>query len=187
MKFPEICPLETERLCLCKITRADVSGYYRLFGSAEVARWMLWEPHTDIRQSAAAVEKVLARYETGRYYRWGITPKGGDGLIGIIELLRFEEITGGCSFAYMLTPDYWGKGYGTEALRAVFRFAFEEMEIQTITADHFADNPASGAVMRKAGMEFVRILPRRYEKNGCKYDAAEYRITKARWENETRC
>lgn len=187
MKFPELCPLETERLSLRKITRADISGYYRLFGSAEVARWMLWEPHTDIQQSAAAVEKVLARYETGRCYRWGITRKGEDGLIGIIELLRFEEKAGSASFAYMLVPDVWGKGYGTEAVKAAFRFAFEKMEAEVITADHFADNPASGAVMRKAGMEFARILPGRYEKNGCKYDAAEYRMTKKRWENETRC
>ena len=67
MKFPEITPLETERLFLRRITREDVPGYYRLFRSAEVARWMLWEPHTDMQQSAAAVEKVLGRYEAVEY------------------------------------------------------------------------------------------------------------------------
>lgn len=187
MKFPEIHPLETERLYLRKITRKDVPGYYRLFGSGEVARWMLWEPHTNMAQSAAAVEKVLARYESGRCYRWGITRKGESRLLGIIELLRFDEEQGECSFAYMLAPDCWNCGYGTEAVKAAFRFAFEEMDISAITADHFIDNPASGAVMRKAGMEQIRLLPGRYEKSGRWHDAAEYRITTESWKKQTRC
>lgn len=187
MRFPELSMRETERLTLRRITREDVHAYYRLFGSAEVARWMLWEPHTCLEQSVAAVEKVLARYESGRCYRWGIARKDEDILIGIIEFLRFDEEEGSCSFAYMLVPECWNRGYGTEALKESFRFAFEEMGIRTITADHFANNPASGAVMRKAGMEYVRMLPGRYEKNGCRYDAVEYRITKETWEKQTRC
>ena len=187
MRFPELFMLETERLYLRRITGEDIPGYNRLFGSAEVARWMLWEPHTSLEQSAAAVEKVLARYDSGRCYRWGITRKDEDILIGILELLRFDEARGECSFAYMLAPDCWNRGYGTEALKAAFRFAFEEMGVRTITADHFADNPASGAVMRKAGMAYVRMLPGRYEKNGRCHDAAEYRITKEIWEKQTRC
>lgn len=187
MKFPELCLLKTEHLVLRKITEADIPAYYRLFGSEQVARWMLWEPHTRMEQSAAAVEKVLWRYQAGRCYRWGITRKGEDVLIGIIELLRFDELSGDCSFAYMIHPDHWGQGYGTEALEAAFRFAFEKMETDTITADHFADNPASGAVMRKAGMEFVQMLPGRYEKNGSLHDAVQYRITKEMWQEKTRC
>ena len=188
MRYPRIHRLETPRLVLRQITREDVPQYFSgLFGKERVAEHMLWEPHREQAQSAAAVEKVLQRYAAGKYYRWGITRKGEDLLIGIIELLRFREETGDCSFAYMLSDDHWGKGYGTEAVEAVFAFAFEEMEAASITADHFARNPASGAVMRKAGMRYVRDLPGKYEKNGVPLDAVEYRITKEEWNEKTRC
>ena len=183
MKFPEIVPLETGRLLLRKLTREDAAMYYQRLGSSEaVTRYMLFSPHQDISESVASVEKTLRRYEAGRCYRWAITRKGEDLLMGVIDLLRFDEETGSCSFAYMLGEHFWGQGYGTEALRAVFRFAFREMEIREIIADHMSDNPASGAVMRKAGMTFRRHLPQRYEKNGRTFDAEEYRITKCAWQ-----
>ena len=182
MKFPEIRPLETGRLLLRKLTREDVPLYYARLGSSEaVTRYMLFSPHRDISESVASVEKTLRRYEEGCCYRWAITRKGEDSLIGVIDLLRFDRETGSCSFAYMLGEEFWGRGYGTEALRAVFRFAFREMEVTEITADHMWENPASGAVMRKAGMVFRAHLPRHYEKNGKTYDAEGYRITRKRW------
>lgn len=181
MRFAPFEDLKSRRLWLRKITREDIPAYFRLFGSSEVSRYMLWEPHTRLSQSEAAVEKVLARYEDGRCYRWGIARKEGGELIGIVELLRFEEASGACSFAYMLREDCWGRGYGTEALEAAFAFAFGKMDIRAIQADHFAENPASGAVMRKVGMTKIGILPGKYEKEGKSHDAVEYRITKEEW------
>ena len=182
MKYPELPILETARLRLRKLTVADTEPYYRhLFGSQAVARYMLWDPHRDLSESAASIQKVLGRYEAGRCYRWGIALKETDALIGIIELLRFDEDTDSCSFAYMLGEAFWGKGFGTEALETVFDFAFSQMQVRIITADHFAINGASGRVMEKAGMKKAGFLPGKYEKNGIRYDAVEYSITQAQW------
>jgi [ribosomal protein S5]-alanine N-acetyltransferase len=49
--------------------------------------------------------------------------------------------------------EWWNKGYGTEALRAIVEFGFRHMNIHKITAAHNTDNPASGKVMAKVGME----------------------------------
>jgi len=99
----------------------------------------------------------------------------------VVDLLRFDEADSSCSFAYMLGQAYWGKGYGTEALKAVFGFAFDKMELQRIEADHMAENPASGAVMRKVGMQYLRTEKARYEKNGQLHDAHVYAITRQQW------
>ena len=187
MRYEKLEILQTRHLTLRTVVQEDVPAYFRLFGSAAVAAHMLWEPHTELAQSAEAVQKVLSRYETGNCYRWAITETGIGELIGIVELLRFDAETDGCSFAYMLREDFWGRGYGTEALEAAFRFAFEKMEIRCITADHFASNPASGAVMRKVGMTFAGKIPGKYEKQGRLHDAVEYRITAEQWKEKTRC
>ena len=52
---------------------------------------------------------------------------------------------------YWLTPSAWGRGYATEAGRAVVDMARHALPLRRLTAWHFTDNPASGAVLRKLG------------------------------------
>lgn len=177
MRFVEFENIQTDRLLLRDIRMEDVLEYYeRLWGDGDVCRYLLSDPHQDISESMASIEKILARYEAGGCYRWGIALQEDDSLIGVIELLRFDEAADTCSFAYMLGSDYWNQGYGTEALKAVIRFAFEKMDIDRILADHMAPNAASGAVMRKAGMKHTGTEQGKYEKHGRIFDAEVYEI-----------
>ena len=178
MTYAPFRELTTRRLLLRKLRREDAPAFFhRLASSEAVTKYMLFQPHRELSESQESVEKALARYETGRFYRWCITQKDHGELIGIIDLLRFDEARNACSFAYMLSADCWNQGYGTEALQAVLDFAFREMGIATVLADHMAGNPASGAVMRKVGMVPLGVTPGKYEKNGTRHDAVEYRIT----------
>jgi RimJ/RimL family protein N-acetyltransferase len=51
---------------------------------------------------------------------------------------------------YWIAPHAWGRGYASEAGTAVLRAA-RALGIRKVTAGHFADNPASGRVLRKLG------------------------------------
>ena len=173
MNFAELRELQTDRLTLRRLSFDDLYDYYERLGSdGEVSKYMLFEPHQDIGETLALIEEALVRYEEENFYRWGI--ENEDGLIGVIELLRFDEENDSCSFAYMLGRQWWGQGYAAEALQEVFRFAAEELGVKKVTADHMAPNAASGAVMRKAGMVQVGIIPGKYEKHGQRHDAIVY-------------
>lgn len=186
MRFPPLPLLQTPRLALRALELSDAPAYYqRLGSSAAVCRHMLWLPHQDISQSIASIQKTLARYAAGGCYRWAITSRADGQLMGVVELLRFEEADSSCSFAYMLAEPFWNQGYATEALEAAFSFAFQDMQVQRITADHFADNPASGAVMRKVGMVYTHRIPGKYKKQGIRHDALEYTITAQQWQRRT--
>ncbi len=54
---------------------------------------------------------------------------------------------------YKLHPDYWNKGFATEALQAVIKFGFAELCLHRIEAGCVAENAASGRVLEKAGMQ----------------------------------
>lgn len=177
--------LHTSRLNLRKIGMDDLQLYYtRLGSSGEVTKYMFFQPHKDISESVASIEKALKRYEIGRNYRWAIALRENNDIIGVIDLLKFDEEANSCSFAYMLGQDFWGKGYGTEALNAVMEFAFTKMEIEKIEAEHFGANIASGAVMRKVGMTYQGTVPAKYEKNGIFYDAPQYAIAREQWQEK---
>lgn len=178
MRFAEFHPIETERLLLRQLQLGDVYEYYeRLFGDADVSRYMLFDPHQTIMESLESVQRKLARYEEGNFYCWGVELKEEPGLMGLVELVRLDEQADTCSFAYMLGCNYWNQGYGTELLKAVFRFAFEELEVERIVADHMTPNVASGKVMEKAGMKHIGTETGKYEKLGQRFDAEIYEIS----------
>ena len=177
MRYADFKCLETERLILRDIRMEDIQEYYeRLYGDGDVCRYLLFDPHQDIGESLQSIQETLEKYEEGNFYRWGITRKEEDTLIGVIGLVRIDEQTDTGSFAYLLGCDYWNQGYGTEALKEIIRFAFEELELSRIVADHMAENPASGAVMRKVGMTHTGTEKGKYEKAGRFHDAEIYEI-----------
>ena len=177
MNFVELRELETPRLNLRRMRFDDLYDYYeRLTCDGNVTRYMVFEPHQDIGETLAAVEQTLADYEAGNCYRWVIARKEDDGLIGMFDLLGFDESDNSCTFAYMLGKQWWGMGYATEAMKEIFRFALEELEVDRIDGSHFSANAASGAVMRKAGMTHIGTVPGKYEKQGLRHDAEVYEL-----------
>jgi RimJ/RimL family protein N-acetyltransferase len=80
-------------------------------------------------------------------------------LIGGIGIRR--DANGDDEFGYWLTPSAWGRGYATEAGRAVVRMARESLRLKRLVSGHFIDNPASGKVLRKLGFRPTgRVVPR---------------------------
>lgn len=182
MRFAEFEELSTSNLILRKFRYDDAEQFYtRVSGSEQVSKYMLFHPHKTLNESQASIEKILSRYEAGNTYTWAIALRLDDSVIGRIDLLRFDEAESSCSFAYMLGKGYWGHGYGTEALSAVLKFAFEKLQMQVVVADHMSENIASGTVMKKVGMNYVKTHTAKYEKDGISYDADEYRISYEDW------
>lgn len=180
MNFVELKELQTPRLNLRRLRFGDLYDYYeRITSDGDVTRYLTVEPHQDIGETLQELMSVLECYEAGELYRWAIARKAEDDIIGIFELRDFDEAEGSCSFAYMLGKQWWNQGYATEAMQEIFRFALEELGVRKITADHMAPNAASGAVMRKAGMTQVGVVPGKYEKHGRVYDAYLYELSRA--------
>ena len=77
---------------------------------------------------------------------------GGDPLlVGAIGFGRRCASDDDAELGYWIARDQWGRGYATEAGRAVIELAFDGLRLPALAAGHFTDNPASGAVLRKLG------------------------------------
>jgi RimJ/RimL family protein N-acetyltransferase len=83
---------------------------------------------------------------------------------------------------YWIAKDHWGRGYATEAGRAVLELAFDGLHLPRLAAAHFIDNPASGSVLRKLGFtETGEILPIPCRARGGDIDAVGHVLTRNRW------
>ncbi|MBE6714068.1 MAG: GNAT family N-acetyltransferase [Ruminococcaceae bacterium] len=181
MNYCDITEINTPRLTLRKLKLSDAERFYEFAKDIRVSKYMNWITHSSVYDSENSIKRSIEAYEKGKYYRWGIALKENDTLIGIIQLLSFDEKRNSCSFAYMLSCEHWGNGYGTEALSAVIGFAFDSMAVDIIEADIFSENIASSKVLEKCGMTYTDTIKDKYEKNGAFHNADKYVITRDKY------
>ncbi len=149
--------LRSERLLLRPYTEQDGEMMFRNWANdEEVCRYLTWAPHGDIEVTHNIVRDWAACNINDRCYHWGITLAGE--LIGDIAVVRWNEQTQCAAIGYCLGRAWWGQGIMTEALTAVMTYLFDEIGFHRIQLEHDHENPASGRVMRKAGMRLEGCL-----------------------------
>jgi RimJ/RimL family protein N-acetyltransferase len=98
-----------------------------------------------------------------------------DGFIGIMDI--FTNTAGDRELGYWIGEPYWGKGYATEAARTVLDEAFHTHNLPYIDAGYYADNPASGNVLRKLGFKERGITSTLYSiARGQRFEGIELRL-----------
>ncbi len=73
------------------------------------------------------------------------------GVPRLIGGVGIADRDGESELGYWIVPSHWGRGYATEAARAVVAAARHSLPIDRLVSGHFTDNPASGAVLQKLG------------------------------------
>jgi RimJ/RimL family protein N-acetyltransferase len=139
--------IETERLVLRPWGAADASVLQRELSRVEMAR-MLAIPHPYPEDGAAT---------------WISTARPGHDFA--IVLNQTNEVIGGITLfeqqqhrraelGYWCSIDCWGRGYATEAVRAVVGYGFRVLGLRRVHAECHGDNPASRRVLEKAGLTY---------------------------------
>ena len=168
--------LETERLILRRWEEADLHDLHRYARDPQVGYPAGWQPHTGIEESGAMLQSLMKSE-----HAWAIVLKETNRVIGHIKLT--PNTNKGRNYAksvsYALSRERWGRGFMTEALGAVVKYAFEEIHVDMLTAFRYPENISSGRVLEKCGFELECTLPgsiRRIEGSSC--DAVCYLIEK---------
>lgn len=102
----------------------------------------------------------------------------GEQLAGVIGL-QFRTDIERCSaeLGYWLGEPFWGRGLATAAVRAFTAWGMARFELTRVYAEVFAENPASGRVLEKAGFERVGVLRKAAIKRGRHHDYLLYDLT----------
>ena len=176
--------LRTERLILRPFTVADAEDMYHGWASdPEVTRYLTWPPHSGVEITRMLLTDWVGRYESGAYFNWAIEWRETGRVIGNISVVSLIEAIEAAEIGYCLGRAYWGCGIMPEALTAVENYLFDEAGLNRITARHDVNNPKSGRVMEKAGMQREGILRQSGRNNQGIVDIAVYAILRSDRQN----
>ncbi|MDR0530659.1 MAG: GNAT family N-acetyltransferase [Oscillospiraceae bacterium] len=179
--FPQ---LQTPRLCLREMTKADAPTLVELLRNQEVSRWLTVDlSRMTRREEEIRIARARKAFAAGRELHWGIGERDSDGLVGMICLVGLNRRDQHAMAGFWLGHAYWGRGYMTEALWAVLDYSFRGLGLNRVYAGHFADNSASGRVMQKCGLQYEGTRRQAFCKNGQYYDEMAYAILKSDYEH----
>lgn len=165
--------LQGQRILLRPFLLEDAEDMFAYAGDTRVTRTLTFTTHKNIEESKTVIEQLFID-QPGKY---AIVWEATQTVIGSIDIRVVSSKR--ATFGYALHHTYWNMGIMSEALQLILEMGFTELGIEVFFAEHYIDNPASGAVMRKVGMRNIGILPSGFEDfAGNLHDVIIYNITK---------
>ena len=156
----ELPTLRTERLVLRPFTPDDAPAVQTLCGEYEIALNTLLIPHPYPDGMAEQwIDTHREDFENGRLLTLAIDDGQLAGAVGLV--FKGDAIA---ELGYWVGKPFWGRGYASEAAREMVRYGFETCRLHRIFAMHFSRNPASGRVLRNAGMQYEGKLRQHLKK-----------------------
>lgn len=167
----------TERLLLRPGWAEDAPELARAIADEQVVRNLATAPWPYALEDA---EAFLASPRDPAMPSFLITERtdGAPRIVGSCGLGR--RPSGAVEMGYWIGRQHWGKGFATEAGRALIEIA-KTLKLPRLEASHFLDNPASGRVLEKLGFVATGMSATRYScARGGDAMARIYRLSLAR-------
>jgi len=158
-----------------------------------IARWARDSEYIRLTESDPAIPlttkvtlkwiEKLQEQDPPKVYVFGIRTLDGDCLIGDVGLGGIRWAHGDCNLGIGLGDRQdWGKGYGTDAMRLILRYAFTELNLQRVSLDVYAYNPRAIRCYEKAGFVHEGRMRKLLNREGQHWDIIFMGILREEWE-----
>ena len=151
--------IDTGRLLLRKFTPDDALSAMKNWAGDEYIQKMYGEPaYTTLEDTAALLDKYIKSYDSGYYFRWAVIEKTSGECIGQIAYFLVDRNNHFGEIEYCIGTKSQGKGYATEATKAVIKYGFEKIGFHKIQICVRPSNTPSRKVIEKCGFTYEGTL-----------------------------
>jgi RimJ/RimL family protein N-acetyltransferase len=166
-------PVRTERLLLRPLAAGDADALLAYRGRLDVSRYVPFEPMSrdDILERIAGQWSRTELTDEDQALTLGAEVAATGELAGDVMLFWHSREHAGGEVGYVLNPALGGRGYATEAARAMLRLGFEDLGLHRIVARIDEDNVPSVRLARRLGLRQEARL-------------VQNEFFKGRWSNE---
>ena len=169
--------IKTERLLLRPPSENDDRELFKLMEDKKLTTFLTWEAHKSIITTRNVIQSLIVTQKEGSGYHWCICLD--DQIIGLVSLIDVRRklrtwTLNRAELSYLIGEDYQGKGFATEASKAVVNYGFEVLELHKIIIAHTTKNKQSGKICAKLGFKKYANENDAFMKNGEWHDLLWY-------------
>lgn len=147
--------LKSERLILRDFRESDISNLHEMLIRPETSEFNPTTYSKNEADTRSLIHDWNLQVQQGndrKKFTFLIETNDTSTFVGIISIDIIKLNYKNAEVWFKLIPEVWGNGYGTEALRRIIKFGFEDLKLHRIEAGCAVDNIGSYRVMEKAGM-----------------------------------
>ena len=175
--------IDTGRLELRRFRHADADDMLHYWISDPNIQYLYSEPiYTTREEVQALLDNYIQSYANADYYRWAIIEKESRACIGQIAYFHMDSKNHFGEIEYCVGSEFQGRGYATEATRAVIDYGFENVNLHKIQITHREGNDASRGVILKCGFVHEGTLREHLFLDGGYVDRLYYSMLRNEWE-----
>ncbi|WP_432663674.1 GNAT family N-acetyltransferase [Wukongibacter baidiensis] len=159
--FDKTIRIDTERLTMRPFTLDDRDSIFNIMKDKEMYLYTPDEPWSGVESAEEFIKMVLWLYDMNHHnfrHFFAMTIKQSGEIIGFCGIGGIAYDRSKNEVFYSIGKDHWGKGYATEAAKAMLKYAFEELELDNIIAAVHPENIASNRVLQKIGLKKVGVI-----------------------------
>lgn len=187
LPFEPVLPLRTERLELRAFRKTDFDALFAFHSRPDVVRYVPFDPRSR-EEMAVALDRKLAGTalrEDGDHLDCAVTLAGDGLLLGDVLLFLRAAEHATLEVGYIFHPAYAGRGYATEAVRALLDLAFADAGAHRVIARVDARNAASRALCGRLGMRPETYLVENEWFKGEWSDEIDYALLDREWPSDS--
>lgn len=150
-------PIKTQRLIIRNWQLNDLDDFYEYASVPGVGETAGWPHHNNKDVSLYILKKFIKEGNT-----YPLVYKENNKVIGSIglhdsdqKILKYK-MNNQKEIGYVLSKDYWGKGLMTEAVKACIVYAFETLNLELLTCEHFNTNKRSKRIIDKTHFTYIQ-------------------------------
>jgi ribosomal-protein-alanine N-acetyltransferase len=170
-QFPNI---ETKNLILESFTIQDAEELFKIRSDNRVTKYLDRNNHKTVEESKTMIQGIIQSYKDKTGINWIIREKGSLKVVGYIGFWSLIKENVRAEIGYALKPEYWGKGYMSEALFKVIEYGFKEFELHSIVGNVNPENKSSIKILEKFGFKKEAHFREDYLFNGKFLDSEIY-------------
>lgn len=173
--------IETTRLVLRQLAGSDADALFQIFGDPDVMRYWSSPPLQSLEDARKLLENIDQGRTSSTLFQWGIELIETGRVIGTATLYGWDRAHARASIGYALRQDHWRRGFVTEAIRGLIRFAFDELQLHRLEADVDPNNEASVRSLERLGFLREGHQRERYWMLGAWQDSWMYGLLRHEW------
>jgi [ribosomal protein S5]-alanine N-acetyltransferase len=147
--------LTSADLLLRPYREEDTAAFYQLIQENKARLAPAFPGRIRLTQNLEECRRLLLQFKSdwllGQVYAFGIWEKASNSYIGEISLKNFDRSVPKAEIGYYLGQQAEGKGYGSQMLGCLVKFAFEDLNLNKVFLRTAIDNPRSFKLAERCG------------------------------------